>query len=210
MSGLRYAKPKFVREVDTELSKLVGKRFAREATVFDSNLDREIVVTRVPSNYCENIMRAVLQDTRPKTLKTTEVEPNGGRSFPDLRVKFKNSFSYDFEVKSWTSVSHTWNVAKIKAFRECLQAKDPLYLNTWYVDFDLTPRNDAFEISHLRTGRIWDFCSAEGLTDRGTAFRSNKRSTPEEFLWNASGKDQALYGNGVEMLRDLNVRVEHN
>lgn len=205
-----YVKPKFIKELEVKLKELEGKSFENEVKVLDDGLNLSINVTRIPSNYCENILRSVVETIRPHSLKETIVEPNGRNSFPDLRMNFTNGFTYDFEVKSWLSYQRQWQAAKISKFQEALKVKDNKYFRTWYIDFSLIENEDSIEIYQTRVGRIWDF--ADGLARSGAGCTNIKGSraarSPEELIWNGSDQNVDLYNNGIDMLEELEVACD--
>lgn len=207
-----YTKPKFIKELEAQLKLLEGESFKKESNVFDEDLDLNVNVTRVPSNYCENVLRAVVEIIRPESLKETIVEPNGRNSFPDLKINFTNGFSYDFEVKSWLSYQRQWQAAKVSLFKEALESKDDKYLRTWYVDFSLIENEDSIEIYEINIGRIWDFADGDARSGSGCKNIKGSRGAlcPEELIWNGSDHDEELYHNGIDMLESLNINCDRH
>lgn len=184
------------------------QRFATEVEVRDDALDLDVNVTRVPHNYCENILRAVVEKIRPDSLSHTITESNGSNTFPDLYLEFSNGYSYDFESKSWLSQYRRWQAASASKFQEALRENDDKYLRTWFVDFGLVAHDDSVEIWRTQVGRMWDFCDGRPRTGRGkVGLVSGRSGSPEELVWYGSDRDEELYANGIAMLQNLGVNV---
>lgn len=201
-----YTVPKFVRELQVKLKSFEGKRFAKEVEVYDDELQLNVNVTRIPSNYCENLVRACLHDLREGSIKQTLSEPNGRNTFPDLKVEFNNSFSYDFEVKSWLANRREWGAARVSQFQKSLRTENNKYLRTWFVDFSLVEHENSIEIRQTSIGRMWDFADGLARGGRGcTTIKGSRRGTPEKLVWYGSDSDDLLYNKGLDMLENLGV-----
>lgn len=179
---MEYVKPAFVREFEKVLKKLEQKSFNTIQEVREFN--RLIEVRIEPSVFVESLAGAMLHASRP-TIATVEHEPNGGRTFPDLRVKFNNHFQYDFEVKSWVSSRRGWAAANVARYYDAIENNDSKYFDAWYVDFNLSLKDEYCIIDGVTVGKIWDFADGIRKTGSNPGFVAlPKGVTPETFALN--------------------------
>ena len=116
--------------------------------------------------------------------KLVESEPNGNRSFPDLKAIFSNGYNETVEVKSWYSAQRGWAAASVNKYEQAIANRDPKYLVTWYIDFDLVDMGDlGYLVQNVTVGRIWDFSTGEKTTGTVKSYRSDRSSNAEDFIF---------------------------
>lgn len=186
--------PDFVVRVQRELSRYEGLCFRTEYDLYDGDLNLTVSNTRSVSGYCEAIARTVIEGVEGCSNVTHE--PNGENTFPDLGATLDCGGAINFEVKSWRSKNRSWQGASCEQLNSALRRGDPVYLNSWYIDFDLTEESDGrVRINAITLGRIWEFCTGSGRTGRGKVGLSSGHkmsSSPKAFLYDYLAKEIKL------------------
>lgn len=223
MSVGPYSKrPQSVRRLEERLrSGLVGKVVPFAEAVPDPVLGDTRHSAVDIAKYLEEATYTLSQ--RDSRVGRVEAEPNGLRSFPDLRLTYRNGFKQALEVKSWKT-SRAFDVAKMKPLHESLLEKDPKYFTAWYVVWSYTREADGYHIKDLELSRIWEICgwtktlevTNHCKADVGyTALRpglAESFDTPLDFLFATVGTTVAdpsvqvkMFGQGVELLQELSL-----
>ena len=181
-------KTKFVCEVERSLKKLEGLTFSNTTLIEDVGLGLQIEAAIIPHVYLESVAFTVIKGLRA-SIKEVIREPMGKRTFPDLQVVFKNHYVENFEVKSWMGKKRGWSSAALASYKETSAKRDPLYFNTWYIDFQISEKKDSFRIEKVTIGKIWDFSTGSYVSGKRKSFRGGMQGTTFENFINNTIKD---------------------
>lgn len=110
--------------------------------------------------------------------------PNDSSHFPDYQV--------DEQLFDFKSVLHKnprkWNAANLIHFKDCAENRDPYYLDSILIEFDIEQLGESYVIHDASAGNIWDFSrGGVSITERSEATiksTSAKGYDPEGFCKN--------------------------
>lgn len=214
-------KPEAVKRLQRSLEEnVVGRVIPYYRNVYDETLGVTLRSSTEISKYLEEVT-FTYAELDPKVAKV-ETEPNGNRSFPDLRVTYRNNYQQGFEVKTW-GARREFDVAKMGPLHKSLLELDPKYFTTWYVEWSYVNEPAGIRIQGVRVSRIWDICGWNKTLDVKTHNKSDLGhvalrpqadcfTTPVELVFAIVGTTVAdpdeqlkMFSQGVRMLKAVKL-----